>query len=61
MQPESEKGDKQKTTFTEIMSEILFKFDENYKHTQLKSSTGTKKNKNKEIHTKAYHNQIATH
>lgn len=41
------------------MAGILCKFDENYKHTQLKGSTSSKQNKNKEIHTKAPHNQIA--
>lgn len=43
------------------MTEILFKFGENYKHSQSKSSTSTEQNENKEIHNKAHHNQNATH
>lgn len=44
--------------FTEIMAKILFKYNENYKHTVKKFKH--QKNKNKEICTETYHNQIAT-
>lgn len=44
--------------FMEIRAKILFKFDENHKHTQSKNSISLEQNKNKETHTKAHHNQV---
>lgn len=41
------------------MAKILFKYNENYKHT-VKKFNKHQKNKNKEICTETYHNQIAT-
>lgn len=54
------KGGRQKRMFIKTMAENLFKYDEHYIHTQSKSSTTTKQNKNKEILTKTHQNQIAT-
>lgn len=58
MQLESEKGGEAENHIYKIMTEILFKLGENYKHTQSKSSTSTEQNENKETHTKTHHNEI---